>query len=296
VLLLDLNLPGSQGLGTLQQVVEADLGTPIVVLSGMDETLGQAALAEGAEDYLCKSELSTALLEKTIVYARERFARTKLLETKKDVLLSLAARQQMKIADDLHDGVMQLLTTTQRRVRSLEKLLSRDRSPHVAQAAEIAEVCEQTYLSIKAAIKGIPPAQLTKLGLAGALSKLAQQANAGDCVACQFQAEPSIPVAKANVSLQLYYIAQQALQNAVQHAAASSIRISLARSNRFVVLKVADNGRGFDSIALQRQSSGWGIRSMQNRAMAIGARLSIQSAPRRGTTVQCGIAERKLLA
>ena len=292
-LFLDLNLAECQGLETLDKLIEADLGVPVVVLTGMDASLGQAAVAQGADDYLCKENLSTELLEKTIIYARERATRVRLMEARKDELVSLIAKEQMKIADDLHDGAMQLLTTVQRRVQSLHDQLS---GKNRSLAGEISALCSQTHQALKAAIKGIPPAELSKLGLPGALSKLAQQVHVDKQTICHFQAEPTITIARPNLSLQLYYIAQQALQNAIQHAAASEIQVRLMRNDSSVVLQVADNGRGFDPSVLQRSAAGWGLRSMRNRAMAIGARLTIRSAPGRGTTIQCGIAERKLSA
>jgi len=73
VILLDLGLPDSQGLGTLKQVYAQAGNTPIVVLTGLnDETVGVEAVSEGAQDYLIKGQVDAQLLRRTIRYAIER--------------------------------------------------------------------------------------------------------------------------------------------------------------------------------------------------------------------------------
>jgi two-component system sensor histidine kinase UhpB len=71
--LLDLSLPDSQGIGTLNKVHAAKPGMPIVVMTGLDdEALGLQLLQAGAQDYLVKGEVSASLLRRTLRYAVER--------------------------------------------------------------------------------------------------------------------------------------------------------------------------------------------------------------------------------
>ena len=71
--LLDLSLPDSQGIGTLNRVHAAKPGMPIVVMTGLDdEALGLQLLQAGAQDYLVKGEVSASLLRRTLRYAVER--------------------------------------------------------------------------------------------------------------------------------------------------------------------------------------------------------------------------------
>jgi two-component system, cell cycle sensor histidine kinase and response regulator CckA len=74
VLLLDLHLPGSRGLETLERARELFPETPIIVLTGLkDESLGAQAMQAGAQDYLVKSDYNAAILERTIRHSKERF-------------------------------------------------------------------------------------------------------------------------------------------------------------------------------------------------------------------------------
>ena len=81
----------------------------------------------------------------------------------------------------------------------------------------------------------------------------------------------------------LYRIAQEALNNALKHARASSVTLQLHRGPRHVVLEIVDDGVGFDPAAGQ---SGFGLRSMAERTARLGGKLEIDSGPGRGTHVR----------
>jgi signal transduction histidine kinase len=87
------------------------------------------------------------------------------------------------------------------------------------------------------------------------------------------------------VATHLYRIAQEAIGNAIKHAQAKSIVLSLKQSDGELTLTVKDNGHGFE-----RGSSvteGMGLRIMEYRADMIGARLRVDSTIGKGTTVAC---------
>ncbi len=93
VVLLDLSLPDSQGLDTVLAVHEADPGTPIVVLTGLeDEQLGARAVRSGAQDYLVKGSVDGDRLARSMQYAIERKQATQELEQ---------MRKQLAMSDKL---------------------------------------------------------------------------------------------------------------------------------------------------------------------------------------------------
>jgi signal transduction histidine kinase len=87
----------------------------------------------------------------------------------------------------------------------------------------------------------------------------------------------------ATTATALFRIVQAALENVVRHAEADEVKISLRRRGSNVVLSVADDGRGFDPRKIAPAS--FGLIAMRERALALGGDLSIESRPRRGTTV-----------
>ncbi|WP_440772194.1 ATP-binding response regulator [Natronorubrum sp. DTA28] len=101
LVLLDLNLPDSSGLETLNAVLEVVTETPVVVLTGMnDATIGREAVERGAQDYLMKEHVTPRLLSQTVAYAIERRSRTGELERQRRELAVLHWLVRQEIRDD----------------------------------------------------------------------------------------------------------------------------------------------------------------------------------------------------
>ena len=89
------------------------------------------------------------------------------------------------------------------------------------------------------------------------------------------------------VEQQLFRIGQEAVTNAVRHAHASTVRMEVFYTDESVFLRVSDDGRGFDPAAIVRsESNHWGLKSMEERMLEIGGRLSLVSRVGEGTTLE----------
>jgi signal transduction histidine kinase len=101
-----------------------------------------------------------------------------------------------------------------------------------------------------------------------------------------------VPRLDEDVEIGVYRIAQEALTNAARHAQASTIAVMLTVDGDTLRLEVSDDGRGFSADEEQRQPH-LGLVAMQERALALGGRVGVTSAPGHGTTVDlaCPIAE-----
>ncbi len=135
----------------------------------------------------------------------------------------------------------------------------------------------------------LQPPMLIEFGLAQTLEWLATttEERTGVHVVCTFDEIPeSIPL---NIQIALYRIAQEAINNAIRHAHADTITISLIwdAQERNFVLTVRDNGRGFSPDKTPRDRLG--LTGMQNRAMALGGRVTFSSSPAQGTTIRATI-------
>ena len=135
--------------------------------------------------------------------------------------------------------------------------------------------------------RGLYPIELARSGLAAALRDLAEgYPEYVGCTCRGFDDGADIDRLPPDVELHLYRIAQEAVSNAVQHAAARSISVSLVRTDRGVELGVQDDGRGMPPA---RDRSGIGLLSMEHRARSVGSRLQVSSG-RNGTRIGCLVA------
>ncbi len=104
---------------------------------------------------------------------------------------------------------------------------------------------------------------------------------------CVFECPAPVCIAEQEAAEQLYRIAQEAVKNAIKHAAPSEIRIGLERRDATLVLEVDDDGIGIDeSMPL---ADGIGLQVMRYRARLIGAELRIGSAPAGGARISCKV-------
>ena len=86
---------------------------------------------------------------------------------------------------------------------------------------------------------------------------------------------------------QLLRIGQEAVTNAVRHAHASVVRMEVCYTDDSVFLRVSDDGRGFDpSSVVSSETNHWGLKSMEERMLEIGGRLSLVSRVGEGTTLE----------
>jgi signal transduction histidine kinase len=91
----------------------------------------------------------------------------------------------------------------------------------------------------------------------------------------------------------LYRIAQEAVNNAVKHARAKTVKIRLAKNNGALLLEIADDGVGLPKGRSSTRGGGLGLGVMQHRASAIGAELTVDSKRGEGITVRCRLPLKK---
>jgi two-component system sensor histidine kinase UhpB len=153
------------------------------------------------------------------------------------------------------------------------------------QLDELRETARHGTHEVRRIARRLRPDALDHLGLHSALAALATAfgEQAGIAVQRQLQRTPDL---SSEQELVVYRVAQEALTNVARHARATSVELRLEREAHEIVLTVADDGDGLTSEALP---SAHGIRGMRERAMLIGAGLSITSPEAGGTQVRLTI-------
>ncbi len=191
------------------------------------------------------------------------------------LLIKAEEKERARIAGDLHDGPLQKAAFL---VSAIGTNLEDQRSYANQLVAELREICSS-----------LRPAILSDLGLVPALEWLL------DNNARRHEISPHLILHNvdeddrlpAEIEDTLFRIAQEAINNTIKHAKATSIELSLSREDGNVLLHVTDNGTGFQTASRDRGK--YGLPGMRERAIQIGGSFDVHSAPGRGTTVVVNI-------
>ncbi|MEO5818332.1 MAG: sensor histidine kinase, partial [Gemmatimonadaceae bacterium] len=154
-----------------------------------------------------------------------------------------------------------------------------------ARIATLRELAAEALEEVRSLSHTMHPRVLDDLGLAPALEWLARQTQAQEPLDVQVVAAKFDPPIPAPPAAALYRVAQEALRNAARHAQASHVDVSLRRDGRSAVLEIVDDGRGFDVERAEARRPGMGLFSMRERVGLVNGRLTVSSAPGRGTQI-----------
>jgi PAS domain S-box-containing protein len=228
-----------------------------------------------------RGELERLRQQKTTLLEREVAERTRL---EREVIES-CAREQRRIAYDLHDGVGQQLVGIALSAKLLEEQLRPSHPIEAEKASAIVRLANEAAKHTRLTARSLEGADGVG-DLKAALESLAMNVSQNCRVRSMVKANgASLPVS-APVATQLYRIAQEAVRNAVEHGAAREVLIQLTFGRREMVLTIQDDGGGFDTKA---NGHGMGLRIMRYRAQCIGGSCEVHTGPAKGTTVYCRV-------
>ena len=197
-------------------------------------------------------------------------------------VISAQDEERARVARELHDSTAQMLAAV---MLQLGVAAKESTSPALdARIATLREMASEALEEVRSLSHTIHPRVLDDLGLAAALEWLARQSREQDALDVEVFADdgPAIPKLPASV---LYRVAQEAMRNAVRHAAARRVELWLRQSAGTATLEVVDDGRGFDVRRAEERRPGMGLFSMRERVGLVNGTLSVVSAPGRGTRV-----------
>jgi two-component system sensor histidine kinase UhpB len=192
--------------------------------------------------------------------------------------LSAQEEERRRVARELHDEVGQIFTAMMLQIESLDARIPAALRPELDELRETARAGATDVRGIAARLR---PQLLDDLGLQSALNALVT------AFAEQTELEVERQVAAVELEpaheLVVYRVAQEALTNVARHAAATCVAVSLRERDGAVELEVSDDGRGLRE---GDADSSNGILGMRERAMLIGATLTLTAARPHGTTVR----------
>jgi signal transduction histidine kinase len=198
------------------------------------------------------------------------------LRTSRRRIVVAADAERRRIARDLHDGAQQRILLIGIEVQRLSRR-AEDVELVRSVAARVGEQCRSLVEDLRLLVQGIMPATLQDRGLEAAVAALAEQMP----IPVRVDVVGTLDRMDAEVESTGYFVVAEALANAVKHAEASAVAVTLSVRDGRLEVEVTDDGRGPADAA-----PGFGLRSLGDRVAALDGMLSLQPAVGRGSTLR----------
>ena len=272
-------------------VMRSFLGVPIVAGG---EVLAELYLAEkiGAAEFTEDDERVVGMLA---AHAALTVATAQRTERARELSV---AEERNRLARDLHDSVTQTLFSLSLAAESAIALRGPNGAggPDGAGAPEGGKLAEQldrvrllsatALTELRSLVETLRPPDVDAEGLAAALRKRVALLRRVHDTPIELTVHGGARRPTRTVAREVLQVANEALANALQHAGADRIEVTLEIAERLVRLEVADDGVGFDRAEVRRSSGRFGLTSMRERAEALGGVLRVETEPGMGTVVR----------
>jgi len=191
--------------------------------------------------------------------------------------------ERMRISGELHDGVLQQITSLTLRLGKVRRQVTPDSEVKVTLSGLQQELI-QIGTDIRHLSHELHPALLQESGLPAALSAYCEEFSKVRGLPVTYEDDERVEELSPGAALCLYRIAQEALGKAAKYSQAKKVQVRLARSNGEVRLSVSDDGVGCDPERIGK-SGGLGVINIRERVLQLHGKFVFDSAPGRGTTV-----------
>ena len=202
-------------------------------------------------------------------------------------VMSTQEEERKKISRELHDVIAQTLTGINVRLAALKKEATTNTRGLKQSIGLTQRLVEQSVDTVHRFARKLRPTVLDDLGLIPALHTFMKHFRAETGIQVSLSAFAAVEELNGDKRTALYRVAQEALTNIARHAQASRVEVKLQKLDRAVCMTITDDGKGFptEPVAHARKGKRLGVLGMRERLEIVGGKLTLTSAPGRGTTV-----------
>jgi signal transduction histidine kinase len=200
-------------------------------------------------------------------------------------IAEIESHERMKVGRDMHDTLSQQLVGIRLLAESLHRRLEEQGIPLAGDTSQIVKLIGNTIDQSRRIIRGLAPTGVSDDGLVPCLVAMADDTESLFKIPCRCIAADGVEVLDPGATMQLFRIAQEAVSNAVRHAKAGHITISLSADRGSGQLTVQDDGKGLPK--RMQSEGGMGLQIMRYRSNIIGGELTVEAGTEGGTKVTC---------
>lgn len=199
-------------------------------------------------------------------------------------VLSSHEDERARISRDLHDGIGQSLAAIKLRLQMIRAMISSDRPKEANAVDEMIESVSDSINELRTIAKDLKPAYIKDIDIIDAFNQYAKyiQKKVPINVEINLTIHDSIKL-QPHIKENLYRIFQEALTNVIKHSQAKHVWVSFRQKGFALIMTIEDDGIGFNP---HEELKGMGLSTMKERITLIGGRLSIKSAPGKGTKIR----------
>ena len=202
-------------------------------------------------------------------------------------ILNISDWERRRIAQDLHDGLGQVLVGAGFLADTLRQDLARKSDPTVRQINQILKEISAATQQARDLARDVQPVEPEPNGLMTALAKLAKQMAEIFHIRCEFKCPLPVSIDNHQTATHLFRIAQEAGTNAIKHGQPKRLLIRLTQTPKQMTLTIHDNGLGMTNWA--QRKTGMGMNIMRYRAGIIGGLLTFRNDAAGGAIVACAV-------
>ena len=189
-------------------------------------------------------------------------------------------KERSRIAQELHDGLGQLLSTARLNVAGLEDVVA---SKDKADLDRSLKIIDDACTEVRTISHNMMPSALIRLGLIPAIYELINNVNSAKGVKIDFASNVEDSFGKS-LDITIYRVVQEILNNMIRHAKANQINMSIEKSGNNLAITIQDNGIGFD-IEQLKNNKGIGWKNVFSRISMLDGDIKLESELQKGTIV-----------
>ncbi|PBQ32102.1 hypothetical protein CNR22_10075 [Sphingobacteriaceae bacterium] len=195
-------------------------------------------------------------------------------------IIEAEEKERSRIAQDLHDGIGQMLAASKMHVSALQSMVGEKEKQFAKKAMDI---LNDAYTEVRHISHNMMPDALMRLGLIPAIRDLVGNINAAKVLTIDFSTNVETSLGKS-MDITIYRIVQEVLNNMIKHAQADHIIMEIEKNGANLNISISDNGVGFDT-NLINESKGIGWKSIYSRVSMLDGTIKLDSILKEGTIV-----------